>query len=101
MSIFEPHKLQDDKISQHQIEAVDKEKMEYKLIGSMVYRRGHTLFSYNRVTEEIKVVKPASKAALNLDGSTTISHEVQFEPKLMYIQALNKKNALRKFKKEI
>lgn len=98
MNIFEPHKSEgilSDKIS---TESVIPDKQEYKFIASIPHKAGMRLFSFNPENGDIKEVKLNSKAALTLEGMAEVSHEAQYDPRLRYVQAINKRNAERKFK---
>jgi len=76
---------------------------EYKLKGSLMLPRGLKLFSYNTVTYELsEVILKKSETAdynaiLKAKKNFEIKHnDVQYNPKCLYIIALNKKNASKK-----
>lgn len=64
-----------------------KRPMDLKYIGRQVKTPGHTLFKYNKVTGEI------CKAPVLNDAVIT-------EPDCIYRQALNKKNFIKRLKRE-
>ena len=71
--------------------------MENKKIGSLRIHRGHTLFSVNKVTLEIKRVKSS-------DGSIVIrgkgqDHKVVIDRDCFYIGALSFKSLKKKLRK--
>ncbi len=81
-----------------------EQKQEYKLVGSMVIPRGMKLFSFNPDSREFKEVHrtPIDTASF----TDVIQHKTDIavkktkaihDPKAVYIIAINKKNAMRKF----
>lgn len=97
--MFEPHKSKEKETERNQIESVLNDKQEYKFVGSINKKSGLKLFSFNPENGDIKEVILIQKASLTLDGGIKIENKTDFDPKLRYIQALNKKNAMRKFSK--
>lgn len=80
-----------------------KDQVEYKLIGSLKYRPGHTLFIYDRekgVVEEA----PVQGGSLSLDYKTgrlvKNPKKLTIKKGCIYVSALNKKNAIKKLIKE-
>lgn len=83
------------------IEQQQLKKVEYHLIKQERRIRGLTLFSYNLVTGETKQAEIVY--CKDVDFITRLpvhSPKVTIEPNCIYRQALNKKNFLRKLKKE-
>lgn len=87
-----------------EIQQRKKQQQEYKLINSIRHNPGHTLFSINAVTGEIKeaafeVEDTISwKNALLVAAGVGIPKKVVVEKDCAYIEALNKENALKKYK---
>ena len=85
------------------VEIQDKRKIEYKFIGSQKKVPGHTLFSINVKTGEIK---PAAitieKAVYNIFDRTVIPGKVKtvIEKDCIYRQALNKKSLIKRLIRE-
>ena len=75
-----------------------KQKQEFSNIGSIRIVKGLTLFSFNTVTLEIKKVEVRSYARIKLDGKVQNKHKAYHEANLVYAQALNKRNAIKKFR---
>ena len=96
--IFNPLDEQNKKA---QTEQMQEQRKEYKFIGSQKAQRGHILFSINLKTFEIKPAIITSKSAMNI-VSKKMEHknEVKIEPDCYYIQALNKKNVIKKLIKK-
>lgn len=79
------------------IEVVEKEKQEYRYLGSLRRIPGHRLFSFNRRTFEIKEIKPEVIFTYNSGkGRTLPTSKVNVEPGCYYDQALNKKNFIKR-----
>lgn len=74
-------------------------KQEYKFVGSIQKIPGLRLYSYNTITGDIKLVKVQQEVMLDIHGKTTHKIKALDDPKLLYVQALNLKNAARKFGK--
>ena len=90
---------QDDQIIK---ESQIKDQKELKFLGSARRIPGHTLFSINVKTEEIKPAKMNNKCLFVPHGGTLKpAHKsvVQVEKDCIYLQALNFKNAKKKFEK--
>lgn len=81
------------------IEYVQKQQQEYRLIGRARKTPGHTLFSFNRKTKEIKVVKVDEVCAPFQKGGAAVKEKVSVEPDCFYGQALNRKNFIKRLKK--
>ena len=97
--------LEEQKQAPIEIREEQQQKKELKLIGSLLRRPGQTLFEINLTTGEIN---PATYKAetlelkgirekVNVNLNTRLKVEVK--ENCYYIQALNKKNAIRKFNK--
>lgn len=98
--------LNNQTIDKIEIQAEQQQRKEIKLIGQLKKIAGLTLFEYNTTTKE---VKPAtySKVDYKLESLSEKPEEMQVNYKVlireecMYIQALNKKNALKKINKHL
>ena len=72
---------------------------ELKYIGSVMHRPGHTLFEINLNTGAIKEATIERKVSIGMDGNPVFQSKVQVNAACYYLEALNKKNAKRKFLK--
>lgn len=81
-----------DNLSKEQIEYLQKQQTEYKLINKIKRNPGHILFSFNRKTGEIKRASIIHKVAIGLNGLPVTKTETVIEPDCYYEQALNEKN---------
>ena len=83
------------------LEQIKKEQYikELTLVKSNMRTPGHSLFSYNTVTGEWKKVNLFTSKDLGTNGSAMTASKVIMEPDCIYIQALNLKNAIKKFNK--
>jgi len=73
-------------------------KHEYKLFGRMKYKKGLKLFSLNIETGDIKEVEIIRQVMIDTEGKERYKMRVNYDPKCLYRQALNMKNAERKFR---
>lgn len=73
-----------------------KQQQEFKLVGSIVIRRGCKLFAYDAKKDEMKEVEVVKKESVDLKGETVTNKQATYNPKLHYVQAINEKNARRK-----
>ena len=90
---------QDDQIRK---ESQIKDQKELKILGSTRKIPGHTLFCINVKTGEIKPTNMYNKCACIPNGDTlkpVHNSIVQVEKDCIYLQALNLKNAKKKFEK--
>ena len=70
---------------------------ELKYLGSILHRPGHTLFEINLNTGVIKEAVVESKVSVGLDGKPVFQSKVQVNAACYYLEALNRKNAKKKF----
>lgn len=88
-----------DNLSKEKIESVQKQEKEFKLIGRMRKKAGHTLFSFNTKTLEVKRADLEDCIAIGKDGKTHCSCKTVIEKDCIYLQSLNEKNFRKKLKK--
>lgn len=88
-----------DNLSKEQIEYLQKQQTEYKLVNKIKKNQGHTLFSFNRKTGEIKRASIIHKVAIGLNGLPVTKSETVIEPDCYYDQALNEKNFRKRLKR--
>ena len=74
-----------------------KVNKELKYPGSILHRPGHTLFEINLNTGVIKEAVIESKVSVGLDGKPVFQSKVQVNAACYYLEALNRKNAKKKF----
>ena len=90
--------LQDDA---PRMEQTQKKQVEYTLIGSQKKVAGHTLFQYNPETGEISVAK-----IIYSDTVDFLTQKPMHNPRVdalkgcIYLQALNKKNCIKRLRKQ-
>lgn len=78
-------------------EIVAPAKLEYKKVGTIVLKRGMTLFSFSFKTGILQSVKIDRKETMiDFKGNPVKNARAEYDPKALYIQALNMKNAQRK-----
>lgn len=86
---------------QERVEREMKKQKEYHFVGSAKKVPGHTLFSFNVVTKEIK---PAQ--FMTSDTIDFWTHKPLFNPRVIterdciYRQALNRKNLIKRLRRE-
>lgn len=81
-----------------------KQQVEYKFIGSMRHRVGHTLFAINRVTGKVHPAEFVRKDELQWAEAIqlvkgVVKRDVLVEKDCVYIEALNEVNAIKKYRK--
>lgn len=97
--LLTPHNLHIREEDEVRMEAEDLKKREYHLIDSQRRQRGHTLYSFNLKTREIKVVEIKHEISLNIDGTVDTEKRVSVEQDCIYVQALNIKNCIKRLKR--
>lgn len=81
------------------IECQQKQKQEFKFVGKIKKNAGHTLFSYNVETKEIKPAPIKRTVLLTFENEVCYKEEVSVEKSCIYLQALNERNFVKKLKK--
>lgn len=77
-----------------------EKKQEYKLVGSLRMKTGCKLFSYCTETDSgVREVNVQKNNTVSYIGGEVENSKAQFNPDLVYFQAINEKNALRKLDK--
>ena len=96
---FENDKQQ--QLVKYEIEKLDKQKHELKFIGRQRKVPGHTLFSFNIKTGEIKKAPTERSKVIDFKTMEPLFHErIVVEPDCIYRQALNKKNFIKRLLRE-
>ena len=88
-----------DDLSGVQIEYLAKKQHEYKHVGKLRRVPGHTLFSFNILTKEIKPAKFENEISIGLDRRPIYKTRCVVEPNCFYEQALNEKNFIKRLKR--
>lgn len=73
-----------DRLDKDTIEMVQKKQDEYKYVGSMRSCAGHTLFSYNRKTGEVKKAQLECKVSIGMNGQPVYKRNIAIEPDCYY-----------------
>lgn len=81
------------------IEMQQKKKQEFRFVGSTKRVRGHTLFSYNTETLELKKADMVYSDSVDMRGIPLHNARVVIEKNCIYLQALNIKNAIKHLKR--
>ena len=99
---------QKDQIKSHEIENVENEKQEYKLVGTFMRNRSLKLFSYNHIKGELKLIDEIKDDEVNMvrkNGRLDIEYNIHTEAKVntnnTHFEAMNiktAKNRVEKFK---
>lgn len=99
MEIFDTP--QKDQMQKDEIEVLDKQKHEFKLIGRQRKVPGHTMFSFNLKTGKIKVAPIERSKVCDFRTREPIYNErIVVEPDCIYRQALNRKNFVKRLVRE-
>ena len=76
-----------------------KQEQHYHLIGSVRRVAGHTAFSFNRVTGELKRADLKKEVQVSMNGTPHYSTKICVEKDCIYFQALNMRSAEKKLRK--
>ena len=87
-----------DNLPGEQIEYLAKKQHEYKHVGKLRKIPGHTLFSFNRQTKEIKPAKFEREVSIGIYGKPIYKERCVIEPNCYYEQALNVRNFIKRLK---
>ena len=88
-----------DELSGIQTGYLAKKQHEYKHVGNMKKVPGHTLFSFNILTKEIKLAKFENEVSIGLNRIPVFKTKCVIEPNCFYEQALNEKNFIKRLKR--
>ena len=86
-----------DTIPSINTENIKQQEKEYKLIGRTRNKPGQTLFSFNKITGELKPAELKEKCYMTKFG-VAYKKETNVEPNCFYFFALNERNARRKLR---
>lgn len=94
---------EDTKVDKEIVASIQKKK-EHKLVAQQRIVKGHLLFKFNPDTKELSTdIKYKKTNVMISDFSdrviTNINTSVEVEDGYIYIQALNKRNAIKKLNK--
>ena len=99
MDFFDTSK--NEQTHKDEMELLQKQQHEYKYVGSQRKVPGHTMFSFNVKTGEIKVAPSEKCKDVDFKSKEPIRKErLTIEPDCIYRQALNKKNFIKRLKRE-
>ena len=97
---------QKDQIKGYEIEKVENEKQEYKLIGTFMRNRSLKLFSYNHLKGELNLVDETKDDEVNmvlkngkLQAVFTLHTEAKVNTNNTHFEALNLKTAKKRLDK--
>lgn len=79
------------------MDEMEKKEPETKLLGSISPKKGHRLFQLDTETGEVTEAHVEGKLVEMPDGRKEIRKQVFIRDKFLYISALNKKNAIKRF----
>lgn len=85
-----------------ELRAEAKQESKQKYLGTILPKKGHTLFEVNTITGEIKKAK-YEKTDIDFEkakeGIIVKKRKVIIKPNCIYVSALNIKNVIKKLKK--
>jgi hypothetical protein len=82
-------------------ELVAEMQKEYTLKGQMKVQRELHLFAVQYPEFTAKLVKITSTPIIGMDNKAIVEHRAVFDPNAIYMWATNKKNAIRKVKRDL
>lgn len=88
--------LQNIKQERVELHAEQNQKVENKYIGTVWIKTGCKLFVYNPENDEMKEQPLTKKGMIDFTGQVIEAKKAQHNPKYIYFQAINEKNARRK-----
>ena len=77
-------------------ELVAEQRKEYRFIGSQRRIPGLILFQYDLTTGELRQAPMKKEIELTTDGRLNKNNKVEASALCLYVQAMNKENAMRK-----
>lgn len=91
--------LQDIKSHKMEIHQEQNQKVENKFIGTVWIKNGCKLFFYNPENDEMKEQPLTKKGMVDFTGKEIEAKKAQHNPRYIYFQAINEKNARRKLER--
>lgn len=85
--------FKENKVELHQEQ---NQKVENKFIGTVYIKTGCKLFYFNPENDEMKEQVLVKKGMVDFSGQVIEAKKAQHNPKYIYFQAINEKNARRK-----
>ena len=79
------------------MDEMEKKGPESNFLGSISPKKGHRLFQLNTETGEVTEAHVEGKLVEMPNGRKEIRKQVFIREKFLYISALNKKNAIKRF----
>ena len=91
----------DAQVHKDEMEILDRQKREFKLIGRQRKVPGHIMFSFNLKTGEIKVAPVEHTKDIDFRTREPLtSDRIVIEPDCLYRQALNRRNFIKRLVRE-
>lgn len=90
MKELEPVRVRPD------IHLIAEAQKEYKLLGQIKLRPGHSLFAFNTQTTTLRKIDLKKEALITKEGKVITRSKAFQELNTIYVTALNARNALKK-----
>ncbi len=90
MNDFNPIRAQPD------TQIIAEAPKEFKMLGQIDLKPGHSLFAFNTKTAHLRKVDLKREAIFTLEGGVLTKSKTFVEPDTIYVPSLNAKNALKK-----
>jgi len=87
-----------EKLTQDQKEVTPAQEKKEILLGRFSQQAGHTLFQYDKTKDEMSICK-FENATIDLATGNTTNKKIIYSSDCLYVSALNKNNAAKKFSK--
>lgn len=101
--MFTPVQNNDQAVSKPEMEMVEDQKQEYKLLGKFQRTKGLSLFSYNSSNDKLSLVDVSFKNTVEIDLSlnykSMATEEATVDSREIHFEALNWKSAQRRVDK--
>jgi len=93
MKELEPVRVRPD------IQVIAEVQKEYRLLGHIKMKPGHSLFAFNTISTHLRKVDLKKEGLITNNGKVITRSKVFQEPNTIYVTSLNAKNALKKILK--
>ena len=88
------------RISSNEVRRVKRPAIEQKKVATWRRQPGHTVFSFNTKTKELKVATLVEHAAITFSRTVARQTRIYVEKDCIYVEALNRKNAVKQLRRE-
>lgn len=88
------------KVDKPEAAMVQSRQLEFKKVSTWRPQRGHTIFKFNTKTKELARAEIQRTALIDIRQQVHYEKKIFVEKDCIYIEALNKKNAIKQLRRE-